>query len=152
MQDIDITITGNVCSDVTQRDLGDNRAVTSFRIVSTPRVHQNGAWTDGPASFFSVGCFGALGRNVFASIHRGDPIVVRGRLRIRTWESDGVQRMSADVAANAVGFDLTMGTAAFQRQQRQAPAASSAPLEPAMQHGLDAGLSPDRVQQDLSAA
>ena len=152
MQDIDITITGNVCTDVTQRDLGDNRSVTSFRLVSSPRVMTNGVWADGPASFFSVGCFGALGRNVFASVHRGDPVVVRGRLRIRTWEADGVTRTSADIAANAVGFDLTLGTATFQRQQRQAPTAPTAPVEPVVQHGLDAGLSAERVQQDLSAA
>lgn len=154
MNDIEITVCGNVCSDVSRRSIAPDRDVTAFRIASTPRHLKEGQWTSGATAYFAVSCFGALGRNVFGSVHRGDPVVIRGRLRMRTWEKDGVTHTSADVEAIAVGHDLTLGTAVFHRPSRnEASADPWAGMDPAVaQAAREAGLDPARARQDFAAA
>ncbi|HYH34408.1 MAG TPA: single-stranded DNA-binding protein, partial [Nocardioides sp.] len=51
-----------------------------------------------------------------ASLRRGDPVVVHGRLTQSTWvTTDGVEATSLEVEASFVGHDLTRGTSAFTR-------------------------------------
>lgn len=149
MNDIEITVTGNVSSDVLQREVAPGRIVTRFSVATSPRLFKDGQWVDGPTSFFNVSCFGTLGQNVFASVHRGDPVLVRGRVRVRTWEADGVRRTSVDIDADALGHDLRRGTAAFQRPVRvSAPAEDTwAGLDPQLVADAQAaGLTPAHVQ------
>ncbi len=154
MNEIEITVTGNVCSDVMQRELAPGKSVTRFSVATAPRIYKDGQWTDGPTSFYNVSCFGSLGLNVFASVHRGEPVLLRGRVRVRNWESDGVRHTSVDIDAESVGLDLRRGSAVFQRPARN-PLTNEDPwagLEPALaQEARAAGLSPERVQADVAA-
>jgi single-strand DNA-binding protein len=52
-----------------------------------------------------------------ASLHKGDPVVVSGRLFTRQYERDGQLRSSYEMDAVAVGPDLARGTATFQRSR-----------------------------------
>ncbi len=153
MNEIEISVTGNVCSEVSQHDYAGGR-FTRFSVACTPRLFKEGRWSDGPTSFFRVGCFGNLGANVFASVHKGDPVLVRGRVTVRNWESDGVTRTSVDINADSVGHDLRFGGAVFQRARREAASTDDAPWSavPAelAQEGRDAGLSANRVQADAA--
>ena len=154
MNEIEITISGNVCSDVLRRSVGNGREVTSFRVATSARHFREGQWTDGPTTYVAVQCFGALGRNAFTSIHRGEPIIVRGRMRVRTWEHEGATRTSVDVEATALGHDLALGTSVFQRATR--PVEQIDPwsgIDPAVAlPAREAGLSPDRAAADLKGA
>jgi single-strand DNA-binding protein len=54
------------------------------------------------------------------SLHRGEAVIVHGRLRTRTWsrgpgEPDG---SALEVEAALIGHDLTRGTSAFLKRQR----------------------------------
>ena len=153
MNEIEITVTGKVCSDVSQHDYAGGK-LTRFSVACTPRVYKEGRWSDGPTSFLRVGCFGNLGANVFASLHKGDAVIVRGRVTVRNWESDGVTRTSVDINADSVGHDLRFGSAVFQRARRETPATGDAPWAgvPAdlAADGREAGLSADRVQADAA--
>ncbi|MET7317818.1 hypothetical protein ABZX83_21075, partial [Streptomyces thermoviolaceus] len=51
----------------------------------------------------------------------GDPVLVQGRLKVRTEVRDGTPRTWADIDAVAIGHDLTRGTAAFRRTGRPEP-------------------------------
>jgi single-strand DNA-binding protein len=55
---------------------------------------------------------------VAASIHKGQPVVVVGRLRQREYEKDGHMVQVVDVDADLVGHDLSRGTAQFVRSRR----------------------------------
>jgi single-strand DNA-binding protein len=154
MNEIEITVTGNVCSDVVQREVAPGRLVTRFSVATAPRYFKDGQWTDGPTSFYNVACFGTLGSNVFASVHRGEPVLLRGRLRVRNWESDGVRRTSVDVEADTVGLDLRRGAAVLQRQARVAEPTDDpwAGVDPTLaEDARAAGLSPERAQADAAA-
>jgi len=57
----------------------------------------------------------ALATNVQASVSVGEPLVVRGRLKVRSELRDGQSWTGADIEASAIGHDLARGTAAFRR-------------------------------------
>ena len=138
-----MTVIGNVCADLVARTTATGVDVTSFRLASTPRRFRNGVWEDGETAFFTVNCWRTLAKNVFASVHRGDPVVVQGLLRVRKWENQGVTGTSIEIDAQAVGFDLNRGSAVFSRAKReQSPLAAEAEA---------AGLRPDSAAGALAA-
>ncbi len=58
----------------------------------------------------------ALGEHCAASLRRGDPVVVYGRLNAQTWtNSAGIEVTSFEVDAVFVGHDLNRGTSSFTR-------------------------------------
>lgn len=114
-----VWITGNVGSDVECRTVRDELVFASFRLASTPRVRRSGEWVDGETTWLGVTCSKALAENVRASVKKGDPVVVVGKLRTARWEDAerGAQERLT-IEANAIGHDLNRGTAQFQRSTR----------------------------------
>jgi len=51
-------------------------------------------------------------------LHKGDPVVIVGRLALREWEQDGRAGSTLDLTADVIGHDLTRGTATFERTRR----------------------------------
>lgn len=117
MQEPHITVTGHVGADPRTRVLASGAVVTDFRIASTPRVQdKDGAWSDGDTIWFGVSCWRALAENVAASLHKGDKVVVSGRLKVSTWKTDlGEQRSGLEIISPVVGFDLSRGTAVLHK-------------------------------------
>ena len=64
--------------------------------------------------------------HVAASVRKGDPVIVVGRLRTSVWTKDGQTRERLGLEAETVGHDLSRGTAIFRRASRTA-----VPVEPA---------------------
>ncbi|WP_344945600.1 single-stranded DNA-binding protein [Sphaerisporangium flaviroseum] len=120
MNDIYITLHGNVAADPRQYHFDDGSLVTSLRLASTRRVFDKASqsWHDGETTFYAVRCYRALADNVVQSIKVGHPIVVHGKLRIRSYERDGQRRFLAEVEALSVGHDLRRGVSTFERSQR----------------------------------
>jgi single-strand DNA-binding protein len=119
MQDT-ITITGNVAADPELRRIGGGVTVVSFRVGSTSRRYDKsaGAWVDGETNWYSVSAFRGLGEHAYQSLRKGHPVIVSGRLTLRTWESGGTKNTSADIEADTIGHDLRWGTANFARPAR----------------------------------
>lgn len=59
--------------------------------------------------------FPSAALTVLDSIEKGQPVIVTGRLRTNTWESDAGPRTDLVIDASAVGHDLTRGIATFRR-------------------------------------
>jgi single-strand DNA-binding protein len=114
-----VWMTGNVGSGVEHRTVRDELSFASFRLACTPRVRRAGEWVDGETTWLGVTCSKALAENVRASIHKGDPVVVVGKLRTTRWEDAerGAQERLT-IEAISVGHDLTRGVAQFQRTAR----------------------------------
>ncbi|MFB9246679.1 single-stranded DNA-binding protein [Sphaerisporangium melleum] len=120
MNDTYITLVGNVSAEPRQYDCSDGSRATSLRLASTRRVFDRASqtWHDGETTFYAVRCYRTLAENVARSVRLGQPIVVYGKLRIRSYERDGQRRTSAEVEATSVGHDLRRGVSTFQRPQR----------------------------------
>lgn len=120
MHEIEVTVTGNVCSDVRLATTEAGTPVASFRVASTPRWMRDGAWTDGPTTFTSVTCWRGLAEHVAASVGKGAPVIVSGRLSVRSWEADGGRSgQSVEIDARHVGLDLLFGTGSLERATRR---------------------------------
>jgi single-strand DNA-binding protein len=120
MHATNITITGNVVDDVALKTSENGVSWLSFRVASTERRfdRQSGEWTDGKKFFASVVFFRDAAENVAASLHKGDPIVVTGRISSRQYVKDETSRVVYEVDADAIGHDLTRGVASFERRKR----------------------------------
>jgi single-strand DNA-binding protein len=123
MYDTVVTLVGNVATGVEFRE-GPTGGVARFRFAVTERRRdrRDDTWVDGPTSFYTVWAWRTLGANLAASVSVGEPLVVRGRLRVREEEWEGRRRTSVDIEATAAGHDLTRGTSAFRRVARASPA------------------------------
>ncbi|GAA3227331.1 single-stranded DNA-binding protein [Nonomuraea helvata] len=120
MNDIYITLTGNVAAEPRQYSFEDGSRVTSLKVFSSHRYFdkKTGQWTDGERVCFTVRCWRALGDNVAASIRAGHPVVVSGKLRIREFGPEGDRRFVPEIEASAVGHDLRWGTGVFAKPDR----------------------------------
>lgn len=123
--DATITVTGNVGSDIDVRTDDTNEwAYAAFRLACTPRFVRNGSWRDGETTWLNINCRNRmLALNVQASVSKGDPVIVTGRLTTWSWTNSetGEIRERLVLEAIAVGHDLGRGTTAFSRVERQAP-------------------------------
>jgi single-strand DNA-binding protein len=119
-----VTLQGNVGGDVQLRTVGDTVAA-SFRVACTPRRYsrRSGEWADAVTQWYTVNVWRALAEHCAASLHRGDPVVVHGRVDVRPYVNKaGVEVVDLAVDAVAVGHDLARGTSVFTRERRQPPA------------------------------
>jgi single-strand DNA-binding protein len=117
MSDSMITIRGWLGADVTLREVGEV-PVASFRLACTPRKfnRRTETWSEGLTQWYTVTAWRALAQNCAASLRRGDPVVVHGRLETRTYvNANDVEVLSFEIDAVHVGHDLSRGTSAFTR-------------------------------------
>lgn len=116
-----VVVVGNLGADPDYRRLDNGAEVTNFRVGSTRRRFDRGTgtWVDGPTSWWRVSCWRGLAANTAQSLRRGDRVVVVGRVRTASWETeDGRSGTSVEIEADAVGHDLAWGTSTFQRVVR----------------------------------
>ncbi|MEU0690452.1 single-stranded DNA-binding protein [Streptomyces uncialis] len=119
MNDTLVTVVGNVATAPVFRELPTG-AVVRFRIAATSRYWDRGrdSWIDGHTNFFTVHAWRTLGENAAASLSVGEPVIVRGRLKVRQEDrGNGQQWFSADIEASSIGHDLARGTTAFRRDR-----------------------------------
>src|SRR5215204_5889648 len=134
MNETSVTLVGNLVDDPRLRTTETGVDVAGFWVASTARRwdRATGRWSDAGSLFLSVTCWRALAGNAVASLRKGVPVVVTGRLSTRTYEKDGQTRSTCELEAIAIGPDLARGTAVFRRSPRPA---SSGPEESAVDSG-----------------
>ena len=149
-----VTLVGFVAQDPIQRPTKDGVLVTDLRVGATPRVQDRvtNQWRDGETSYYDVACWRRLGDHVRASLHKGDPVMIKGKFRSRTFtDKAGVSRTVIDIVADTVGHDLNRGVANYLRQHRPAAAGSDPAAEAPQDMADDRELSEDRDMIDDEA-
>lgn len=117
-----LTVVGKVISDINQRELPNGDKVCNFRVAANERRfnRDKDEWVDGDRLFINVTCWRRLAEGVAASLFRGDPVVVTGRVYLNEYEVNGQPRSAMELDARAVGPNLSTCTAMVQRQHRGA--------------------------------
>lgn len=112
-----ITLIGFVATAPKHFVTSEGLPITSFRLASTQRRFDRaqGRWADGETNWYTITTFRQLAINAVGSVSKGDRLIVSGRLRIRGWEAGDRSGTNIDVEADAVGHDLSWGTATFTR-------------------------------------
>ncbi|MFH8405046.1 single-stranded DNA-binding protein [Streptomyces sp. NPDC018019] len=137
MYDTMVTLVGNAATAVEHRQTTTGASVVRFRLATSSRRwdKERCCWVDGDPSFYTIRAWRTLADHVAASVSRGEPLVVHGRMRV--WERElpedkgGQRRVSVEVDAVAVGHDLSRGTSAFRRVTRPRTEPAPPPTEPA---------------------
>jgi len=112
-----IAITGLVATTPRHLVTGEGLPITSFRLASGHRRFDRAksAWVDGETNWYTVSSFRQLAINASTSISKGDRILLRGRIRVRDWDNGERSGTSVEIEADAIGPDLSYGTAEFTR-------------------------------------
>lgn len=120
MRDIHTTIMGNATADPSERT-HDGTVSALVRIAVTGRYYDasKSDFTDRKTEFITVFARRQLARNLLASVKKGQPLIVTGRLSSSEWtDQDDTPRHSLNLQAEAIGHDLTYGTASFTKPLR----------------------------------
>jgi single-strand DNA-binding protein len=141
-----ITLTGIVGTEPRAVTTSEGLAITSFRLASTQRRFDKSKekWIDGETNWYTITSFRQLATNSAVSVKKGERILVTGRLRIRDWENSGKSGTNIEIEADALGHDLSWGTAAFSRGAGSTPVdttgAGSATTDAAAEFPTEADL------------
>src|SRR3954454_24894242 len=90
-----ITVIGNLTDDPELRFTPSGAGVANFAVASTPRTldRASGEWKDGDPLFLNCAVWRDPAEHVAESLHKGDRVIVQGRLRQRSYETkDGEKR------------------------------------------------------------
>jgi single-strand DNA-binding protein len=149
-----VTLVGFVAQDPIQRPTKNGALVTDLRVGATPRMQDRltNEWRDGDTSYYNVSCWRRLGENVRASLRKGDPVMIKGKFRSRTFtDKNGVTRTVIDIIADTVGHDMNRGVANYIRQPRSAAADADPAAETPQDMTDDREPSEDRDMIDDEA-
>lgn len=114
-----ITVVGAAGADPTLKTVNGEQ-VAELRVASTARRKRPGSeeWEDAYTNWYGVEAWGRLAAHVAASVAKGDPIIVVGRLRVEQWESGERRGTSIRIRAEHVGHSLRFGRAQRDRSSR----------------------------------
>jgi len=148
-----VYLAGFMVNDPKFKKVGDDVSSVKLRIAYTARWRnrETGEWADGATTFVNVQCWRQLADNVATCLRKGEPVLVMGRLRIRSYnDAEGKTRSLVEIEASSVGHDLTRGTAHFSRAYRPASGRPAGALAGHSADGPDPD-GPDPDGQELSA-
>ncbi|MFD6167519.1 single-stranded DNA-binding protein [Streptomyces coeruleorubidus] len=150
MNETMVCAVGRVATQPVYREMASGPSAR-FRLAATARYwdREKNMWTDGHTNFFTVWANRQLATNTAASLTVGEPVIVQGRLKVRTDVREGQSWTSADIDAVAIGHDLAWGTSAFRRAGK--PETASAPTQPEPNWETPPGGSPDRIPDPTDA-
>ena len=119
--DTQITLVGNIASDVELRFTPSGAPVANFRVASTPRTFNKttNQWEDGEAMFLTCNVWRQAAENASQSLAKGMRVIVQGRLKARTFQNrEGENRTVFEIDVDEVGPSLTFATATVNRADR----------------------------------
>lgn len=124
------TLTGNLAADPELRFLPSGEGVANFTVCHTPRRfdRSSGEYRDGETLFLRCSVWREAAEHIAASLHKGDRVIVTGRLKSRTYETnEGEKRTVVEMDADEVGASLRWAEVEVRKAARQSePAAPDA--------------------------
>jgi len=138
-----LTIMGNLTGDPELRYTPTGIPTASFSVAQNPRYRNTatGEWEDGEPVFMRVQCWRDEAENVCQSLRRGDPVLVIGRVRQRTWtdNEDNPHRVT-EVTADSVAVPLARRMVRLVRVTREQTPGPEGPQDASQDSpGADAG-------------
>jgi len=114
MNDIEITMTGNLVADPELTVTPKGTKVAKLRVASTSRMQRGGEWVDaGETVFLTAVAWRGLAETVASTLRKGQRVTVIGYLRQRNWKTEsGANRSTLEIQANTIAPALTTTTAA----------------------------------------
>ena len=93
-----VILLGNLTKDPELRYLAKKTAVCDVRLAVNERVKRDGEWVD-EATFVDVTLWGRTAEVANEFLKKGSPVLIEGRLKLDSWESNGEKRSKIKVIA-----------------------------------------------------
>jgi single-strand DNA-binding protein len=119
MNDVEITLSGNLVEKPVLRYTQANAAVCEFRVASTPRRlnTSTNTWEDGEPVYMRCTAWRQIGENVAASLDKGSRVIVTGKLQSNSYkDKDGNNKLGQlSMTVDEVGASLRNATVAITK-------------------------------------
>jgi single-strand DNA-binding protein len=86
-----VILVGNVTRDIDVKYLQSGTAVTEIGLAVNDRVKKNDEWVD-ETTFVDITLWGRTAEIAGEYLSKGSPVLIEGRLKLDTWESEGQKR------------------------------------------------------------
>jgi single-strand DNA-binding protein len=86
-----VILMGNLTRDIELKYTQSQLAVTEIGLAVNERVKRNNEWVD-EATFVDITLWGRNAEIASEYLSKGSPVLIEGRLRLDTWETDGQKR------------------------------------------------------------
>jgi single-strand DNA-binding protein len=119
--EITTTVIGNLAADPELRFIPSGAAVANFTVAQTPRTFDRttNEWKDGETFWMRCNVWRDTAENVAASLHKGDRVVVTGKLKQRQYDKDGQTHTVVEMEVDEIGAALRYAEVAVRKAQRQ---------------------------------
>ncbi len=92
-----VVLVGNITREIELRYTQSGTAVTDIGLaINERKKNPSGEWVDDP-QFIDVTLWGRTAEVAAEFLGKGSPILIEGRLKLETWESDGQKRSKLKV-------------------------------------------------------
>ena len=92
-----VVLVGNITREIELRYTQSGTAVTDIGLaINERKKNQSGEWVD-DTQFIDVTLWGRTAEVAAEYLGKGSPILIEGRLKLETWESDGQKRSKLKV-------------------------------------------------------
>lgn len=99
---IPMTLMGNLVSDLEPKRTAGGKTVVNFRVAQTSAAEKNGKWEDGETTFIRCVAYG---------IRKGTRVIVSGRYVQRDWQTEtGERRSSYELNVDDLGASVRYAT------------------------------------------
>lgn len=135
-----LTITGNLTADPELRFTPSGAAVANITVAHTPRKFNRDTeeWEDGETTFVRGSIWRGYAENVAESLSKGDPVIVTGALRQRSYETkDGDERTVLELELEDVAVPLQFATVEVTRVKGGKGKAANRPARKAKDEDAD---------------
>lgn len=114
-----VTVVGNLTADPELRFTASGVAMANISIADSRRYQdRNGDWQE-ETSFFRGTCWRDVAENVSESLPKGARVIISGRLKQRTWETnEGEKRSVVELDIQEIGPSLRWATATVTKTPR----------------------------------
>lgn len=118
--EITTSVVGNLAADPELRFIPSGAAVANFTVASTPRMFDKdtNGWKDGDTFWLRCAVWRDLAENVAASLHKGDRVVVTGRLKQRSYDKDGQTVTVVEMDVDEIGASLRYAEVQVRKTER----------------------------------
>lgn len=113
-----ITVVGTIATEPKLITPVSGTTLCSFRLASDERRYdkEKKEWIEGNTNWFGVVAFRTIATHAHESFHKGDRVIVSGRLRMRSWEKEDRRGISVEIEADAIGHDVRWGVSKFEKR------------------------------------
>ncbi len=137
----EVRIIGNLTRDPEMRALPSGSSVASFAVATNRVWKDQSGQKQEEVEYHNCVAFGKTAELIAQYVHKGDQIMIQGRLKTSSWEKDGVKKYKTEIICETMQFGAKRRgneEGGYQRPQKD-------PLEDEFNQDAGEEINPDDI-------